>query len=486
MFNISNEKNLSLLVDIYELTMSNNLILNNKENTIVCFDMFFRNIPDNGGYCIMAGLDQFIEYIKNIKFHKSDINFLRNKNLFDENFLSYLQNFKFSCDIFAIEEGYPIFPKEPIITVRGPIIECLLIETMLLLTLNHQILIATKSSRICTAANNRPVLEFGARRAQGYDAAIYGARAAIIGGCIGTSCTISEKIFGIHSSGTMAHSWIQMFDSEYEAFKTWAIHSPNNCTFLIDTYNVLKSGLPNAIRVFKEILEPLNIRPKGIRIDSGDITYLTKKVRKTLNNSGFSDVKIIVSNSLDENIISNVLAEGAEIDIFGVGERLITSKSEPVLGGVYKLSGIYKNDILIPKIKISENEEKITIPGLKTIYRIFDKQTNMAIADLITNFDEIIDESKSLTLFDPTFTWKKKNIKNFYAIKLHKQIFHNGNCIYKSPTVNEIQNIKNRELKKIWPETIRIENPQPYFVDLSKDLWELRQNLLNKHSNEYM
>ena len=484
MFN-KNEINLSLLVDFYELTMSNNFILDNKENEIACFDVFFRSIPDNGGYCIMAGLDQVIQYINNLHFSNDDIEFLRNKKLFDNKFLEYLKNFKFSCDIYAIEEGFPIFPKEPILTVKGPILECLLIETMLLLTLNHQILIATKSSRICTAANGKKVLEFGARRAQGYDGAIYGSRASIIGGCIGTSCTLAEKLFNIPSLGTMSHSWIQTFNTEYEAFKTWAKYSPNNCILLIDTYNVLKSGLPNAIKVFKE----MNLDPKkvGVRIDSGDITYLTKKVRKILNEEGLKYSKIVVSNSLDEHIISNVLREGAEVDVFGVGERLITSKSEPILGGVYKLCGLYdKENNFIPKIKISENIEKITISGFKTIYRIFDSTNNMAIADLITNFDEVIDESKPLTLFDPTFTWKKKIVTNFYAVKLHKKIFENGKCIYNSPSVLEIQSIKNKELAKLWPEITRIENPQIYYVDLSEKLWKNNQDLLNKHSSNYM
>ena len=480
-----NERNLSLLIDFYELTMSNNFILDNKQNKIACFDVFFRSIPDNGGYCIMAGLEQVIDFIKNLNFSEDDINFLRSKNIFNEKFLKYLKNFKFSCDIFAIEEGYPIFPKEPILTVRGPILECLLIETMLLLTLNHQILIATKASRICIAANHRNVLEFGSRRAQGYDGAIYGARASIIGGCIGTSCTLAEKMFNVPSFGTMSHSWVQMFDNEYEAFKTWAEYSPNNCILLIDTYNVLKSGLPNAIKIFKEISS--KSKNFGVRIDSGDITYLTKKVRKVLNDEGFKNAKIIVSNSLDEHIITNVLSEGAEVDIFGVGERLITSKSEPILGGVYKLCALYDEDNnLIPKIKISENNNKITISGFKTVYRIFDSSNDMAIADLITDFDEIIDETKPLTLFDPTFTWKKKVVKNFYTIKLHKKIFDKGKCIYKSPNVMEIQSIKNRELSKLWPEIIRLENPQTYFVDLSEKLWKSNQELLNKHSNDYI
>lgn len=477
-----NERNLSLLIDFYNLTMSNNFILDNKKDKIACFDVFFRNIPENGGYCIMAGLEQTIEFIENLHFSESDISFLRNKNLFDERFLNYLKEFKFSCDIFSIEEGYPIFPKEPILTVRGPVLQCLLIETLLLLTLNHQILIATKASRICNAAKGRKVLEFGARRAQGYDGSIYGSRASIIGGCAGTSCTLGEKEFNIPSFGTMSHTWVQMFDSELEAFETWANYSKDNCILLIDTYNVLKSGLPNAIKVFKK----LNSKNYGVRIDSGDITYLTKEVRKALDSEGLTDAKIVVSNSLDEYIITNVLAQGAEIDIFGVGERLITSKSEPILGGVYKLCALYDNNKLIPKIKISENNNKITISGFKTVYRIFDSSNDMAIADLITDFDETIDQTKPLTLFDPTFTWKKKIVKNFYAKKLHKQIFNKGKCVYKSPSVMEIQEIKKRELSKFWSEITRLENPQTYFVDLSQSLWESNQKMLNKHSNDYI
>lgn len=479
-----NGRNLSILVDFYELTMANNFMANGKKDEIACFDVFFRDVPDNGGYCIMAGLEQVIEFINNIYFSEEDIEFLRSKNIFNEEFLEFLRDFKFSCDVFSIEEGYPIFPKEPILTVRGPILECLLIETMLLLTLNHQILISTKASRICMAAKGRNVLEFGARRAQGYDGAIYGSRAAVIGGCVGTSCTLSEKLFSIKSYGTMAHSWIQMFDNEYEAFKSWAKYSPDNCILLIDTYNVLKSGLPNAVKVFKE-MNLANSKNVGVRIDSGDITYLTKKVRKVLDNEGLSKVKIIVSNSLDEHIITDVLSQGAEVDMFGVGERLITSKSSPVLGGVYKLCATYdENNNLIPKIKISENSDKITISGFKTVYRIFDSSNNMAIADLITNFDETICESEPLVLFDPVYTWKKKIVKNFYAVKLHKKIFDKGKCVYKSPDVMSIREIKKREIEKLWPEITRLENPQKYFVDLSETLWKSNQELLN--SNDYI
>lgn len=485
-FDVKNPRNLTMLVDFYELTMANGYFKNGIENKIAYFDMYFRRVPDGGGYCIMSGVEQLMEYLSNLKFSEDDIEYLKSKNMFCDEFLEFLINFKFICDVWAIPEGNPVFPNEPLVIVKGPVIQAQFVETMILLTINHQTLIATKANRICRAAEGKTVMEFGSRRAQGYDGAIYGARAAVIGGCIGTSCTISDKSFSINSYGTMAHSWVQMFNSEYEAFKSWATYSPDNCILLIDTYNVLKSGLPNAIRVFKE-MNLTNSKNIGIRIDSGDITYLTKEIRKILDSEGLTNVKIIVSNSLDENIITNVLSQGAQIDMFGVGENLITSKSSPILGGVYKLCAVYdENNNLIPKIKISENSDKITISGFKTIYRIFDSSNNMAIADLITNFHEEIDESKPLTLFDPTYTWKKKVVKNFYAVKLHKKIFEKGKCVYTSPDVMTIQGIKNREISKLWPEITRLENPQKYFVDLSEELWKSNQELLNKHSNDYI
>lgn len=364
-FHLNNKRNLTMLVDFYELTMGNGYFNENLINKVACFDMFFRRVPDGGGYCIMAGVEQLIEYLSNLKFTEEDIEFLRNKNMFSEDFLNYLKNFQFCCDVWAVPEGNPVFPNEPLVTVKGPIIQAQFIETMILLTINHQTLIATKANRICNAANGRPVMEFGSRRAQGYDGAIYGARAAVIGGCSSTACTISDQRFNIPAVGTMAHSWVQLFDTEYEAFKAWCEIYPDNAVLLIDTYNVLKSGLPNAIKAFDEVLKPMGIRPKGIRIDSGDITYLTKKCRKILDNAGYEDCGIVISNSLDEYIIRDVLEQGACIDSFGVGERLITAKSEPVFGGVYKLSAVEKDNTLIPKIKISENEEKITNPGFK-------------------------------------------------------------------------------------------------------------------------
>lgn len=485
-FNVRNDRNLTMLVDFYELTMGNAYLENDLGNKIAYFDMFFRRVPDGGGYCIMAGIQQLIEYLSNLSFTHDDIEYLRSKDIFSEEFLTYLENFKFSCDVWAVPEGNPVFPNEPLVTVRGPILQAQFVETMILLSINHQTLIATKANRICRAADGRTVMEFGSRRAQGYDGAIYGARAAMIGGCNSTACTIAEQMFGVPSAGTMAHSWIQLFPTEYDAFKAWAKVYPDNCTFLVDTYNVLKSGIPNAIKVFDEVLKPQGFRPKGIRIDSGDITYLTRNCREMLDEAGYSDVKIIVSNSLDEYIIDSVLRQGAPIDGFGVGERLITAKSEPVFGGVYKLVAIEDGDNIVPRIKISENEEKITNPGFKKIYRIFDKDTNKAIADLITLHDEDIKNEESLMLFDPVYTWKKKKITNFYAKELMVQIFDKGNLVYDSPSVTEIKKIVEEETEKLWYEVLRFENPHNYYVDLSTKLWSLKHNLINKYSNIYI
>lgn len=484
-FTVQKERNLTMLVDFYELTMANGYLDNKIGNTIAYFDMFFRRIPDGGGYCIMAGVQQLLEYMSNLKFTEVDITYLRNKNIFSEDFLEYLTNFEFCCDVWAIPEGNPVFPNEPLVTVRGPIIQAQFIETMVLLTINHQTLIATKASRICRAAEGKSVMEFGSRRAQGYDGAIYGARAAVIGGCNSTACTIAEEMFDIPAIGTMAHSWVQLFPSELDAFNAWAKTYPNNCTLLIDTYNVLKSGLPNAIKTHKEVLAPLGHSLKAVRIDSGDITYLTKKTREFLDSAGYEDVKIIISNSLDEYIIRDVLSQGACIDSFGVGERLITARSEPVFGGVYKLVAIEKDGVIIPKIKISENEEKITNPGFKKVYRIFDKTTNKAIADLVTLNGEIIDENKTLEIFDPIYTWKKKKLRNYYIKDLMIKIINNGKPIYISPDVWKIRTKAKQESEKLWCEVLRLENPHHYNIDLSNKLWNLKQNLLNQYSNIY-
>lgn len=484
-FNVKDERNLTMLVDFYELTMGNGYFNKELQNKIAYFDMFFRRVPDGGGYCIMAGVQQLIDYLSNLKFTDEDIEYLRGKKLFSEEFLDYLKNFEFTCDVWAVPEGNPVFPSEPLVTVRGPVIQAQFLETMILLTVNHQTLIATKANRICRAAEGRPVMEFGSRRAQGYDGAIYGARAAIIGGCSSTACTISDRMFNIPAVGTMAHSWVQLFDTEYEAFKAWAEVYPDDCLLLIDTYNVIKSGIPNAIKVFDEILKPMGKRPKGIRIDSGDITYLTKKCREMLDAAGYEDCKIVISNSLDEHIIKDVLEQGACIDSFGVGERLITAKSEPVFGGVYKLVALEGDNGIIPKIKISENDEKITNPGFKKILRIFDKTSHKALADLIALRDEKINEDEPLILFNPVHTWKRKKFTNYYVKDLQTQIFKEGKCVYESPSVSEIKEFAQNETNKLWSEVLRFENPHTYYVDLSHELWTLKHSLLHQYTDSY-
>ncbi len=477
------KENLTMLMDLYELTMANGIFYSEERDNICYFDMFFRRVPDEGGFAIMAGLSQLIEYFNNLRFTKEDIEYLKSLNLFGPEFLDYLADFRFSCDVWAVPEGTPIFPKEPIVTVRGPAIQAFLVETMILLTVNHQSLIATKANRIVRAADGRPVLEFGARRAHGYDASVYGARAAIIGGCVGTSCVKSAKDFGVRPSGTMAHSWVQMFKSEYDAFHTYATRYPDSCLLLVDTYNVLKSGIPNAIRVFNEVVVPQGYRPKGIRIDSGDITYLTKKVRKMLDDAGFPDCQICVSNSLDEYLIRDMLMQGAAVDSFGVGERLITASSEAVFGGVYKLAAVETpQGGIIPKIKISENTAKITIPSFKRVWRLFDNESGKAIADVITLHHEVIDESKPYEIFDPLYTWKRKTIRNFTAKPLACRIFEKGECIYKTPTVVESAGYCKEQIDTLWDEVKRFEKPHTYYVDLSKALWEERAALLEKHS----
>lgn len=477
-----NKINLTMLTDFYELTMAGGYFENGMKDIIATFDMFYRRNPDKGGFAIMAGLEQAIEYMKNLSFTDEDIDFLRTKKIFSEEFLKYLRGFKFCCDVWAVEEGTPIFPGEPIVTVRGPIIQAQLVETMVLLTINHQSLIATKANRIIRAADGRAIMEFGSRRAHSYDGAVYGARAAYIGGCVGTACTICDRDFGVPALGTMAHSWIQSFDSEYEAFCAYAKQYPDSCTLLVDTYNVLKSGIPNAIKAFNEILLPLGCRPKGIRIDSGDITYLSKKARKMLDAAGFPDCKICASNSLDEYIIADMLRQGAPIDTFGVGERLITASSEPVFGGVYKVVSINKDGVEIPKIKISENVAKITNPCFKELYRLYDNESGKAIADVITLFDEVIDDTKPYVIFDPEHTWKRKTITNFKAVKIRKRIFDKGELCYEMPEIDAIKNRCKAQLETLWDEVKRFENPHTYYVDLSEKLWECKQALLRKEN----
>ena len=475
--------NLTMLTDFYELTMANGYFNSGLTDKIAYFDMFFRKVPDNGGYAIMAGVEQLIEYLNNLKFSDEDIDYLRSKKMFSEEFLDYLKNFKFSCDVWAVPEGTPIFPNEPVVTVRGPVIQAQFIETMVLLTINHQSLIATKANRIVRAARGRTVMEFGSRRAQGYDGAIYGARAAYIGGCVGTACTIAEREFGIPAMGTMAHSWVQMFPDELEAFRTYANMNPDNCVLLVDTYDVLKSGVPNAIKAFNEVLIPKGYRPKGIRIDSGDVTYLSKQARKMLDEAGFPDCQIVASNSLDEFTIRDILVQGAKIDSFGVGERLITSSSEPVFGGVYKLVAIEDNGQIIPKIKISENVEKITNPAFKQVWRFFDKESGKAIADLLTLHGEVINENEPYELFDPEYTWKRKTVTNYRVKKLLVKIFDKGMCVYKSPSLKEIQEYCKAQTETLWDEVTRFENPHKYYVDLSKPLWDIKDKLLKEYSD---
>ena len=473
-----NNQKLELVADFYEYTMANGYLNKNMKDRIAYFDVFFRKVPDEGGYAIVAGLEQIINYIRNLSFDEDDINYLKKQNKFLEEFLNYLENFRFTGDIWAIPEGTVVFPNEPLITVKAPIIEAQLLETMLLLTINHQSLIATKTSRIVKEAQGRPVMEFGARRAHGINAAVEGARAAIIGGAVGTSCTLSAKEFSVPASGTMAHSWIQSFDSEYEAFKSYAEIYPDDCTFLIDTYNTIESGLPNAIKVFNEVLKPRGFRPKAVRLDSGDLAYLSKKVRKILDEAGYEDCKICATNSLDEYLIKSLIEQDAKIDLFGVGENLITAKSDPVFGGVYKLVALEQDKKIIPKIKVSENTAKVTNPSFKKVYRFYDNKTKKAIADVIALADEKIDE-KEYMIFDPQNPWKKKTLKDYEIRELQEKIFENGKLIYKNPSLKEIAKYSKKELDSMWEEVKRIENPHKYYVDLSKKLWILKNNMLN-------
>ncbi len=471
-----------MLCDYYELTMANGYFKSGMADTITYFDVFYRSVPDAGGFAICAGLAQVIEYIKELHFTEEDIAYLRTKGVFDEAFLEYLKEFRFTGDIYAVPEGTPIFPGEPIMTVKAPAAEAQFIETFILLTLNHQSLIATKANRIVRAAKGRAVAEFGSRRAQGTDGAYLGARAAYIGGCNATACTMSDRDFGVPATGTMAHSWIQMFDTEYEAFKTYCEMYPTNATLLVDTYNTLKSGVPNAIKVFKEVLLPRGITKCAIRLDSGDIAYLSKKARAMLDEAGLTECKIVASNSLDEEIILALIRQGAEIDSFGVGERLITSRSTPVFGGVYKLVAVEKNGEIIPKIKISENAAKITNPHYKRVYRLFDKENGMAIADYIALYDEKVDGSEPIELFDPVNTWKKKTVTDFTVRELQVPVFLDGKCVYSSPSTSEIRDYCLKEVDSLWDEVKRFQNPHNYYVDLSKKLWDIKHELLNNAS----
>lgn len=479
--NWNSRTNMSMLTDFYELTMSKGYLDHGRADQIVYFDLYFRHIPENGGFAIMAGVQQMIDYLKNLSFTEEDLSFLRQSGSFDDPFLEYLRSFSFCCDVWAIPEGTPIFPGEPLVKVRGPVLQAQMIETMLLVTINHQSLIATKAARIVKAAKGRPVLEFGARRAQGYDASVLGARAAYIAGVAGTSCTICGQLFDIPLSGTMAHSWVQLFDTEYEAFKAYAKSYPDDTVLLVDTYNVLKSGIPNAIAVSRDVLEPQGKRLKGIRIDSGDLTYLTQGARVLLDEAGLNDCMITVSNALDEYIIRDLILQGACVDAFGVGERLITSRAEPVFGGVYKLAAVEKDGAVIPRMKISENFGKITTPCDKTVFRFYDKHTGKAMADVVALADEKIDESQPYEIFDPIQTWKRKILHDYTVRELLTPIFMGGKCVYHQPDIRQIRTYCETETEALWESVRRFENPQTYYVDLSLDLWTIRNDLLYKH-----
>ena len=479
--NADKKPNLTMLCDFYELTMGNGYFQCGYKDRITYFDVFFRTVPDNGGFAIAAGLEQAVRYIQQLHFDEDDIAYLRGRDIFSEDFLSYLRDFRFTGDIWAVPEGTPIFPREPIMTVRAPAIEAQLVETFLLLTLNHQSLIATKANRVVRAAKGRTVLEFGSRRAQGSDGAILGARAAYIGGCAGTACTVSDQLYGVYAGGTMAHSWVQMFDSQYEAFKAYCEIYPDNPTLLVDTYNTLKSGVSDAIRVFNEVLKPRGLTKCGIRLDSGDMTYLTKKARKMLDDAGWQSCKISVSNSLDEYLIQDLINQGACIDMFGVGERLITAKSEPVFGGVYKLTAVEdEQGNIIPKIKISENVGKITNPHFKKLYRFFGADNGKAIADYLCVYDETVDDTKDLEIFDPDATWKRKKVYNFQAKELMVPIFKNGELVYKLPSLPEIKAYCQQQIDTLWDEVKRFDNPHTYYVDLSQKLWQIKYDLLRE------
>lgn len=472
-----------LLTDFYELMMAGGYISGGRAQSVACFDLFFRNVPDNGGFAVMAGVEQLIHELSGLEFSQEDMDFCR-ENGFAEAFVEYIKSFHFLCDVWAVPEGTPIFPGEPIVKVRGPILQAQLIETLLLNCINHQTLIATKANRIVRAAQGRKVAEFGSRRAHGYDAAIYGARAAYIGGCDATSCTPASRLFDIPRLATMAHSWVQSFPTELEAFCAYASEYPQNCILLVDTYDTIRSGVPNAIEAFRRELLPKGYRPTGIRIDSGDITYLSKKARKLLDEAGFPDCDIMASNSLDENIIRDMLIQGAKVDAFGVGERLITSASSPMFSGVYKLSAIERDGEMIPAIKISENVSKITTPCEKRLWRLFDMQNGKAIADVMTLENEDMADVRSYELFDPDYTWKRKTVDGFVARELLVPIFKNGECVYRSPSLKFIRAYCAEQVGTLWEEVVRYEKPHNYYVDLSQALWDKKNSMIETYRNK--
>ena len=472
--------NYTMLCDFYELTMGNGYFEAGLKDKITYFDLFYRTVPDGGGFAIAAGLEQAIDYIRNLHFSEEDIDYLRGRGMFSEAFLDYLRHFKFTGDVWAMPEGTPVFPREPIMVIRAPAIQAQLLETFLLLTINHQSLIATKANRIVRAADGRVVLEFGSRRAQGPDAAVLGARAAFIGGCAGTACVLSDQIYGVAAGGTMAHAWVQMFPTQRDAFRAYCKTYPQNATLLVDTYDTLRSGVPDAIRAFNEVLKPLGITKCGIRLDSGDMAYLTKRARKMLDDAGWPECKITCSNSLDEHLIKELLRQGACIDSFGVGERLITSRTSPVFDGVYKLAAVEEDDgSIVPRIKISENVGKITNPHFKKVYRFYGRDTGMAEADYICLYNDSVDDTKDLVIRDPDATWKQKTMTNFRAQELLVPIFKGGELVYKEPTLPEIQDYCRREVATLWPEVLRFDYPHNYYVDLSDELLEIKTRLLN-------
>ena len=481
MENISMNK-CDLLFDFYEIAQSNGFFANGIDETVVWFDMFYRPAKELGGFCIMAGVETFAQYIKNLKFSEEDLEFLKSKGMNDA-FIEYLRNFKFTCDIWAVPEGTPIFANEPVIKVHGPIIQAQMLETIILLTVNHQSLIATKANRIVRAAQGREIIEYGSRRAHGIAAALNGARSAYIGGCCATTNVSAAKQYSIPLFGSMSHTWVHMFDNEYEAFTAFAKLYPDDCVLLIDTYDTMDKGLPNAIKAFNDVLVPMNKRPKGVRIDSGDLAYLSKKIRRVLNEAGFPDCNIYACNSLDEYIIRDMLQNGARIDSFLVGERLITSASNPVMNGVYKLSAVEKDSQIIPKIKISENVSKITTPYPKLLWRLFDNETGKAIADVLTMEDEDLSECNEYELFDPDYTWKKKTVTDFVARQLLVKVFENGKLMYSFPSPKDIRNYCAEQIDTLWEEVVRFEYPHNYYVDLSQKLWDKKHELIDECFN---
>ena len=468
-----------LLFDFYELAQANGYLTNGIDESIVWFDMFFRPSTDIGGFCIMAGIQQLTDYIRRLSFSEDDLAFLKEKGL-DDRFLDYLRDFRFSCDIWAVPEGTPVFANEPVIKVRGPVIQAQLLETIILLSVNHQSLIATKANRVVRSAGGRAIIEFSSRYAHGIGAALNGARSAYIGGCCATTNISAAKQYNIPLFASMSHTWVQMFDSDYEACSSFARQDPDNCILLIATYDTMDKGLPSAIKVFDEILTPAGKRPKGVMIESGALAYLSKKIRRVLNEAGYPDCDIYATNSLDEYIIRDMLQNGARIDSFLVGERLIASPQNSVNAGCYKLSAVEKDGCALPKIKISENVSKITTPCPKLIWRLFDNETGKAIADVLTTEDEDLSDCREYELFDPDYTWKRKTVSDFVARQLLVPVFRSGELVYDIPPTENIRNYCAEQIDTLWEEVVRFEYPHNYYVDLSQKLWRIKQSLIDE------